>query len=86
MTVAELIKELEGMPQESIVVMSKDAEGNEYSPLSSIDPDSVYVADSTWSGDVYSTDWTAEEACMTADEWETFKREHPACVVLAPVN
>lgn len=53
MTIKELIEELKALPQDLPVVMSKDAEGNGYSPLSAID--SVwYIAESTWSGEVYS--------------------------------
>jgi hypothetical protein len=44
MKVAELIAKLQGMPQDSIVVLQKDAEGNGYSPLSGVDPNSTYVA------------------------------------------
>lgn len=86
MTVKELIEQLQSMPQDSIVILQKDAEGNGYSPLSCADPDAVYEADSTWSGDVYCTNWTADEACKDEEEWEDFKRNTPACVVLAPVN
>jgi len=86
MTVKELIAELQLMPQDSIVILQKDAEGNGYSPLSCVDPDAVYEADSTWSGDVYSTNWSAEDACMERDEWQEFKSSTPPCVVLAPIN
>ena len=66
--------------------MSGDGEGNRYSPLSGIDPEAVYQADSTWCGDVYPKDWSAEDACMEEDEWEEFKRDTPPCIVLYPTN
>jgi hypothetical protein len=36
MTVEELIKHLSKLPQDSLVVMSSDGEGNKYAPLSDI--------------------------------------------------
>jgi hypothetical protein len=85
MKVKELIEELSKLDPESQVILQKDAEGNGYSPLYAVDGDAVYLPDSTWSGDVYSTNWTADDADMDAEEWaETLKK--PRCVVLAPVN
>ena len=59
MTVKELIETLKDLPQDLQVVMSKDGEGNNYSPL---DSHSVgrYMPDSTWSGDYLSIE-DAEE-------------------------
>lgn len=37
MTVAELIAELKKLPPAALVVMSRDAEGNGYSPLHAVD-------------------------------------------------
>jgi len=50
MTVEELILELKTLPQDLIVIMSKDAEGNRYSPIVETDV-AYYEADSTWSGE-----------------------------------
>jgi hypothetical protein len=86
MTVRELIKELKTMPQDSIVICQKGSEGNGYSPLYAVDDKATYKADSTYSGDVYSTDWSAEDADMDEEEWEAYKAETPPCVVLAPIN
>jgi len=44
-----------------------------------------YVPDSTWSGDVYSMDWSAKDACMDDDEWAEIQAK-PRCVVLYPIN
>lgn len=60
MTVDELRKELEGADGSCIVVMSSDGEGNSYSPLADVDHEHVYVADSTWSGDIYYPTLTDE--------------------------
>jgi len=84
MKVRELIEELSCMDFEAEVVLQKDAEGNGYSPLSGVDHDCVYVAENTWSGEVYSLDNTADDNCMDEDEWEVLKAK-PKCVVLFPV-
>ena len=85
MKVKELIEELSKLDPESQVILQKDAEGNGYSPLYAVDGDAVYLSDSTWSGDVYSTNWTADDADMDAEEWAEMLKKH-RCVVLAPVN
>lgn len=85
MKVKELIAELSAMDPESEVILQKDAEGNGYSPLSGADGEAVYVADNTWSGEVYSLEYSADDNCMDEDEWEKLKAG-PKCVVLYPVN
>lgn len=60
MTVKDLIEQLQDLPQTHEVVMSKDAEGNSHSPVAEL-AEGVYVADSTWSGDYYSTQDAADE-------------------------
>ncbi len=55
MTVKELIENLKDLPTDMPVIMSKDGGGNGYSPLSALDQ-AWYVAESTWSGEVYSDD------------------------------
>jgi len=54
MTVRELREALAGLPDDMLVVMSRDAEGNGYSPLVETS-ESMYVAETTWSGEVYPT-------------------------------
>ena len=85
MKVKELLKTLQDFDPNAEVVMQKDSEGNGYSPLRGIDLDSVYVPDSTWSGNVYPMEWTAEDAGMNKADWNKIKRK-PRCVVLYPVN
>lgn len=51
MTVKELIELLQKEDPERLVVMSKDSEGNGFSPLNDIGP-GAYRAESTWSGEV----------------------------------
>jgi len=87
MTVAELIEELKKLPPESEVILQKDAEGNEYSPLSEVDGNAIYTPNTTWSGEVFSTEWSADDACYESEEeWESFKASNPRCCVLAPLN
>ncbi len=52
MTVKEMINELNDYPQDALVVMSKDSEGNSFSPFADTST-AVYVPDSTWRGTTY---------------------------------
>jgi hypothetical protein len=85
MTVKELKEAIANLPDEMEVVLQKDSEGNGYSPLAGADLDAVYIPDSTWSGNVYSMEWTADDACMSDKEWEDIKSK-PRTLILYPVN
>ncbi len=85
MTVKKLKEVIANLPDEMEVVLQKDSEGNGYSPLAGADPNAVYVAETTWSGYVYSMDWIADDACMTEEEWEEIKTK-PRTLILHPVN
>ena len=85
MNIKELKIAIENLPDEMEVILQKDSEGNEYSPLDGVDPDAVYIPETTWCGDVYSMNWTAEQACMTEEEWEEMKLK-PRTLILYPVN
>lgn len=76
MKVKDLIKQLSELPQDYEVVMSKDGEGNDFSPCADAAGPYMYEPDSTWSGQVWS-----EEA--RAEDGEEFK---PNAVVLWPTN
>ena len=86
MKVLELINLLNELPPELDVILQKDSEGNGFSPLQGVDGNCIYVADNTWSGDVYSTDWSADDADMDEKEWRDFKKDHQKVVVLYSVN
>jgi hypothetical protein len=73
------------LPEDAEVILQKDGEGNGYSPLYEVDGEAVYVAETTWSGTVYSTAWTANDADMDKEEWAEILAK-PRCVVLAPTN
>lgn len=85
MKVKELIRELQMLDPEMECIIQKDSEGNGYSPLEGIDENCVYIAETTWCGDVYSTTWTPDEADMDPEDWAEILNQ-PRCVVLYPVN
>lgn len=85
MTVGELIEELKKLPEKSNVIIQKDSEGNGYSPLYGLDSNCIYVAETQWSGEVYDSNWTHEDADMTKKEWDEILKK-PRVVVLFPVN
>lgn len=85
MKVKELIRELQLLDPEMEVILQKDGEGNNYSPLEGVDENCVYIAETTWYGDVYDTSWTAEDADMNEEDWQEILAK-PRAVVLYPVN
>ena len=85
MTVGELISKLSGIDPSLDVILSKDAEGNYYSPLTEVDAECIYTPETTYSGYVRSTRWSSDEACMCHEDWEKFKAQKRS-VVLWPVN
>ncbi len=85
MDVKDLKEAIANLPDNMQVILQKDPEGNGYSPLSGADSDAVYIADSTWSGGVYSAEWSADDACMDDDEWADILAK-PRALILFPVN
>lgn len=85
-TVGELKTILSGFPDDYHVVLAKDAEGNDFSPLIEANP-ALYEAGSTWSGEasLYKGD-----AYGLDDEDPTYNDELPVesanSVVLWPTN
>lgn len=84
-TVKELIERLQSVDENLIVIIQKDSEGNGYSPLSSIDDECVYEADSTWSGEVGYAKLTLELEQQGYDENDLRPDGIPA-LILCPVN
>jgi|WetSurMetagenome_2_1015567.scaffolds.fasta_scaffold15150_2 hypothetical protein len=77
MTVRQLIKELQKLPQNRQVILQKDAEGNGYSPLAGVDDNASYNGE----------DVLLQKIKEGYDDEDVGKREdgfHP-CVVLFPV-
>lgn len=85
MKVRELIEQLQSLDPEMECIIQKDSEGNGYSPLAGADPDGIYIAETTWYGQVYDSNWSADDADMDNDLWEAMLKK-PRCLVLFPVN
>lgn len=84
MKVRELLEQLKGVDPEREIVMSKDAEGNGYSPLSSL-WEGRYRAETTWYGDVGLEILTAEDRQRGYTDEDVIDDGVPA-VILVPTN
>jgi len=85
MKVGEVLELLARCDPESEIILQKDAEGNGFSPLKGIDQNTIYISDSTWSGDCYDPNWNADDADCTPEEWAEMKAK-PRVVLFHPVN
>ena len=72
MTVKEMIELLQDLPQDHKVIMSKDSEGNSFSPFEDYS-EGIYTEETTWYGD-----WRQDE------DLEKGEKENAIC--LWPVN
>lgn len=68
MTVKELKEAIANLPDDMMLVLQVDPEGNGYGPVERIDTDGIMTDD----GECFDATWTAEEAGMEEDEWEEF--------------
>ena len=86
-TVREMIETLKDLDSDTIIVMASDAEGNQYSPLLGIDPNCIYIPESTWSGQVKLATLSDEDrkAGFTEDDVHT-GADGKKAIVLVPVN
>ena len=87
MTVNQLrdaLADLTDLPGDALVILQKDAEGNGYSPLYSVDR-AQYAPDSTWSGECWPT---AEQIAADGgeDEWGCVPDDALQVILLGPVN
>lgn len=89
MTVKDLREALKSIPANTLVVMSKDSEGNNHSPLSAVEQ-RMYRAETTWSGDVkMPIEELTDEARDVGFSYEDVGTEDDGfvpAVVLCPVN
>ena len=86
MKVKDLIKRLQTLNQDAQVILQKDGEGNGYSPCAGAEG-AIYIHDSSYSGEVYHADGSADDNCMEEDHWVNIKKNKKnQCVVLWPVN
>jgi len=85
MTVGDLIKQLEKLDSTKLVVLSKDAEGNTFSPLADIDDTMVYKAEASWYGYVGFDALTGKLKSLGFDEADIIEDGTP-CVILWSIN
>lgn len=86
MKVKELKNILNEFNDEDIVILQKDSEGNGYSPLSGYD-EMTYVAENTWSGDVYIKELTSEHKEFGYTEEDLYDGDDGVnAIILFPVN
>jgi hypothetical protein len=71
---------LDGLPDEAIVILAKDGEGNSYSPLSAPVEAVWYTPESTWSGYVHEIGPDSDDETYEPDGSELL------AVVLDPIN
>ncbi len=87
MKVKDFIKQLQGLDQEAEVIMSKDGEGNGYSPYADLNDEMVYIPDSTWSGDVAFPELTEELKKDGYTEEDVYQGDDAIkAVILYPIN
>lgn len=86
MTLAELRAQLDALnlPDDTIVVLAKDAEGNGFSPAVEA-ATGMYLADTTWSGEHYMTE-EQRLAETDPDEWSEAPDDAVRAVFLWPTN
>ena len=86
MTLAELRAQLAALnlPNDTIVILAKDAEGNGFSPLEATES-CMYAADTTWSGDRYLTE-EQRLAKEEPDDWFQAPDDAVPAVFLWPTN
>lgn len=87
LTLADLRAQLavfDDLPGDTPVVMSKDGEGNGYSPLAELEL-GMYLADSTWSGEHYPAAEQLRDD-PNADEEDGAPEDAVHAVFLWPVN
>jgi hypothetical protein len=88
-TAGELADYLATQPRDRKVILRKDAEGNDHSPLCEA-WESMYSADTTWSGYTYPTpedlaEWMAAPRSPWTEE-DAAPDDAERVIVLGPVN
>lgn len=83
MKVGELKKAIEGLSDDTEVLLQKDCEGNGYSPLEWVDKDVVVERDE-YEYVVYHPEWSADDCCLEEDVWRDLKKTEGQFIVLAP--
>lgn len=81
----EILSELLEVDPEMEIIMSKDSEGNTFSPFADWSA-GIYVAETSWYGSVYDINWSADDACMSEEEWIEFLDKNPRSIIFWPTN
>ena len=85
MTIKELrdyLNELGPEMDDRQIYLQVDEEGNGYNELNVLDLDCCMIEDENGRPDIFSTDWTAEDAGFDVEEdWENAKKDSPAAVL-----
>ena len=97
LTIGDLKRILEvattaGLTDDAIVIIAKDSEGNDFSPLASWDSDAAYRAESSYAGEVQH--WDEDDVDdlgldrLTWSEWYAAAQADGClpCLVLWPTN
>jgi hypothetical protein len=84
MTLAELRAQLDALnlPDDTIVILARDVEGNSYSPLHQAD-DALYDAESPYSGQMYAS---PEMRAAEPGEWDEAPDSAVRAIFLWPTN
>lgn len=85
MTVKELKQQLKDLPDDALVVLQKDSEGNGFSPLSGVGLPELYCPNNDWSGEVNRLEFDIKYY-ENIEDYESFKSEAVQCIVLWPSN
>lgn len=86
MKAKDLKKLLENVPDDFIIILQKDGEGNGYSPLSDVGSENLgYVPNSTWSGEVRPLKLTKEYKKAGYTKEDVCEDGEP-CIVMYPVS
>jgi hypothetical protein len=85
-TAGELIAALAELPADTLIIMSADGEGNNFSPLADVDTSHSYLAETTWRGEIGLRALTDEQRARGFSEEDLAPEGAVACVVLWPVN
>lgn len=86
MQVRDLIKALEKLDQDALLVVSCDGEGNNYSPLCDDFGISRYKADTTYSGELVSLSDFNDDPDYYDNDLEEYLRGSVPAIVLYPIN
>lgn len=87
LTVGALRAHLALYPDDQVVILSSDGEGNKHSPLAGV-YEGIYVPESTWAGDVYMTpeQVTAQGPEATLEDDSTDDETAIRVLVFVPTN